>query len=82
MAFADASDVDREVGSFSLLYPHVSAGPGVRYDTPVGAIRLDVGIRLPGLQAIGQDTLPVSHGREEPTGLIPGALSVAFGDAF
>ena len=43
---------------------------------------LDVGIRLPGLQAIGQDTLPVSHGREEPTGLINGAVSVAFGDAF
>ncbi len=82
VAFADASDVDRDVGGFSLLYPHVSVGPGLRYETPVGPIRIDIGIRVPGLQAIGQDTLPVSHGREEPTGIIPGAFHVAFGDAF
>jgi outer membrane protein insertion porin family/translocation and assembly module TamA len=82
VAFADASDVDRDVAGFSLLYPHISVGPGLRYETPVGPIRIDIGIRVPGLQAIGQDTLPVSHGREEPTGLIPGAFHVAFGDAF
>lgn len=82
VAFADASDVDRDVAGFTLMYPHISAGPGLRYETPVGPIRIDVGIRIPGLQAIGQDTLPTSHGREEPTGLFPGALSVAFGDAF
>jgi hypothetical protein len=68
-------------------------GPGVRYESPVGAIRLDVGIRVPGWQAIGEDELPRSHGLERPllfpsckengvcTG-VPAAINLAIGDAF
>lgn len=83
IAFADAADVGREVGQITFKYPHVSVGPGLRYETPVGPIRLDIGIRVPGLQAIGQDELPLSHGEERPNTFgLPMAIQVAFGEAF
>lgn len=48
--FVDAADVSPRKLSFRLR-PHLSPGFGVRYDTPVGPIRFDIGFRLPGLQA-------------------------------
>lgn len=83
--FADTSDVTRDIGVIGFKYPHLSVGPGVRYESPVGPLRLDLGIRVPGAQAIGQSGLPadLSHGKELPNlGPIPGALWLAFGDAF
>lgn len=90
--FADASDVSRTVGSFTLKYPHLSVGPGVRYETPVGPIRLDIGVRVPGAQAWGQSGLPtdLSHGQERPSLFgnasknsgAPVAIQLAIGDAF
>lgn len=54
--FADASDVTRGEGQLRLTHPHVSAGFGLRYDTPVGPLRADVGYRLPCLQITGSRT--------------------------
>jgi len=54
IAFVDASDVSTQVAHFSLAEPHISVGPGVRYLSPVGPIRLDVGYRVPGLQRFEQ----------------------------
>jgi outer membrane protein insertion porin family/translocation and assembly module TamA len=87
VAFADTSDVTREIGVLGFKYPHLSVGPGLRYESPVGPLRLDLGIRVPGAQAIGQSGLPdepnYPHGKEQPTlGPIPGAIWLAFGDAF
>ncbi len=83
VAFADASDVSRDIGTIGFQYPHLSVGPGVRYESPVGPIRLDFGIRVPGLQAIGKDELPREHGQERPKlGQFDGAVVLAFGDAF
>jgi outer membrane protein insertion porin family/translocation and assembly module TamA len=81
--FADAADVTRDIGRIQFKYPHLSVGPGLRYETPVGPIRLDVGFRVPGWQAIGESTLPLSHGQERPLLFgIPAAVNLAIGEAF
>jgi outer membrane protein assembly factor BamA len=49
--FADTSDVSARRLSFRLNRPHLSVGFGLRYDTPVGPVRLDLGYRVPGAQA-------------------------------
>jgi outer membrane protein insertion porin family/translocation and assembly module TamA len=58
VAFCDASDVSRYKFDIRLLYPHLSCGAGLRYDTPVGAIGLDLGVPIPGLQALDKNALP------------------------
>lgn len=52
IGFMDSSDVSAKRASFSLAEPHVAAGPGLRYLSPVGPVRIDVGYRLPGLQKL------------------------------
>lgn len=52
VAFVDASNVSTRVADLNFGAPHVSVGPGVRYASPVGPIRLDVGWRVPGLQLL------------------------------
>jgi outer membrane protein insertion porin family/translocation and assembly module TamA len=81
--FLDGSDVSRDPLDIRLDYPHLSAGPGIRYMTPFGPLRVDFGWRIPGLQRIGGALDP----REEPppfnfliTG--PFALHFSIGEAF
>ncbi len=87
VAFADAADVSRDIGALQFAYPHLSVGPGVRYESPVGPIRLDFGIRVPGAQAWGEKRLPQNpqtHGQERPQFFfdLPAAVHLAIGDAF
>jgi len=86
IAFADASDVTRDVGHVRFTVPHLSVGPGLRYMTPVGPLRLDLGYRVPGAQAFGDTQLAVSEGRETGTlfGVkwLPVAINLAIGEAF
>jgi outer membrane protein insertion porin family/translocation and assembly module TamA len=49
--FTDTSDVSPRKLSFRWNRPHLSTGFGLRYDTPVGPVRFDLGVRVPGLQA-------------------------------
>lgn len=49
--FADASDVAPEKLQFRFDRLHLSSGLGARYTTPIGPIRMDIGYRIPGLQA-------------------------------
>jgi outer membrane protein insertion porin family/translocation and assembly module TamA len=51
-AFVDASDVSRD--AFRLGAPHLSAGLGLRYETPVGPFRADIGYRIPCMQVVGR----------------------------
>ena len=77
VVFLDSSDVRSDVADFSLGTPHLAPGFGLRYPTPVGPVRLDLGYRV--LEALG---------RERPQGTPPelfGApitLQLAVGQAF
>ncbi|HEY6079731.1 MAG TPA: BamA/TamA family outer membrane protein, partial [Polyangiaceae bacterium] len=77
--FTDASDVSPQSFSFRFNRPHLSAGFGLRYDTPVGPVRFDLGVRIPGLQA------PKDAADEGVPGEIfglPLAFSFGIGEAF
>lgn len=77
--FADASDVSPRRLSFRFNRLHLSVGLGLRYDTPVGPVRLDLGFRVPGLQA------PPGAADETAPGellSLPLAASFGIGEAF
>ncbi|WP_437321957.1 autotransporter assembly complex protein TamA [Sorangium sp. So ce385] len=88
--FADAGDVTRELSLFraGAQRPHLSAGVGLRYTTPVGPLRFDVGYRVPCMQVFGKCT-PGEEGwpPDERTpdalfGVLPIAVNLAIGEAF
>ena len=77
--FADASDVSARRLSFRFNRPHLSVGFGLRYDTPVGPVRFDVGYRVPGAQApkgAADEFVPKNFLS------LPVALSFGIGEAF
>jgi outer membrane protein assembly factor BamA len=79
-AFTDTSDVSDKKVDFRLSRPHLSVGLGLRYDTPVGPIRLDAGYRVPGLQVPAGTT-----DEGEPSSNLfgaPVAVSFGIGEAF
>jgi outer membrane protein insertion porin family/translocation and assembly module TamA len=52
--FVDGSDVRDRLADFAERFaPHLSTGVGIRYGTPVGPLRADLGLRIPGAQVIG-----------------------------
>jgi outer membrane protein insertion porin family/translocation and assembly module TamA len=51
--FCDAGDVSARQLDIRPTHLHLSCGAGVRYDTPLGPIRLDVGYRIQPLQVLG-----------------------------
>jgi outer membrane protein insertion porin family/translocation and assembly module TamA len=72
--FSDASDVSPKPLSFRFNRLHLSVGAGLRYDTPVGPVRFDLGFRVPGMQA------PQGAADEGVPGTILGApLAASFG---
>lgn len=79
--FCDASDVAPERGTVRLDHPHLSCGAGLRYDTPVGPIRLDVGYRIPGAQVL-EDTDPRVEGDPGTIFGAPMAISFGIGEAY
>ncbi|HEY5961168.1 MAG TPA: POTRA domain-containing protein [Polyangiaceae bacterium] len=76
--FTDASDVAPRRLDIRLNRPHLSVGSGLRYDTPVGPVRLDLGFRIPGLQS------PSAQDEGTPTQTLglPIALSFGIGESF
>lgn len=87
VAFADASDVARDIGHVRFTVPHLSVGPGIRYLTPVGPLRLDIGYRVPGAQALGEKELSIEDGSRDVGNLfgvswLPMAVNIALGEAF
>jgi outer membrane protein insertion porin family/translocation and assembly module TamA len=81
--FADASDVSPDKLQIRLNVPHLSVGFGIRYATPVGPVRLDVGIRVPGAQKIGAPLNPLTDGPEpEPFLGLPIAIAIGVGETY
>lgn len=46
VGFFDVGDVQADVSTIDPSHWSMSAGPGVRYDSPIGEFRLDLGVRL------------------------------------
>jgi outer membrane protein assembly factor BamA len=80
--FLDASDVTRDAASFRATYPHLSAGSGFRLRTPVGAVRFDLGLRVPYMQHVGEPELPPGEGEPDRVLGMPIALHFGLGEAF
>jgi outer membrane protein insertion porin family/translocation and assembly module TamA len=71
--FVDTADASPYELDFRFGRPHLSAGLGLRYPTPVGPVRLDVGYRVPGLQA------PASNDEFVPSEILGLPIAVSFG---
>jgi outer membrane protein insertion porin family/translocation and assembly module TamA len=80
--FVDASDVQRKTAEIVFTSPHISPGIGLRYATPVGPVRFDVGYRVPYLQKIGSKDLPQEDGSTPTVFGAPIALNFALGESF
>jgi outer membrane protein assembly factor BamA len=92
--FLDGSNISRSVANFDFTAPHLSAGFGLRYETPVGPARLDLGVRLPCAQRLGScdpvydpgntgvPSLSPADGQAGTIFGLPLAVSIAIGEAF
>ena len=82
-AFADTADVSPYRANVRFARPHLSAGLGLRYDTPVGPIRADIGCRIPGAQYL-ETVSATERAAEDPGTLLglPVAIAVGIGEAF
>jgi outer membrane translocation and assembly module TamA len=78
VTFLDSSDVSRNLG-LDFSAPHLSAGIGLRYMTPIGIVRVDAGYRIPAAQELN---------RSDPEGTprdvfgLPMAIHLSLGEAF
>ena len=81
-AFCDMGDVSPGRLSVRLDYPHLSCGLGLRYATPIGPVRVDVGYRVPGAQVPkGVNPLLVDGDPGTIYG-VPLAFAFGIGEAF
>lgn len=87
VVFLDASDVTRSRASLRLTVPHLSPGIGLRYDTPIGPLRLDLGYRIRSTKTANATTAGTIRDEADLRGwfgsrYLPLALHVALGEAF
>jgi outer membrane translocation and assembly module TamA len=77
-AFVDMGDVSPYEFDLRWSRPHLSVGLGLRYGTPIGPVRFDVGYRVPGLQS------PASADESTPNEIfgLPLAISLGIGEPF
>ncbi|MEP7123988.1 MAG: BamA/TamA family outer membrane protein [Byssovorax sp.] len=92
--FLDGSNISPSVAQFDFTAPHLSTGFGLRYETPVGPARLDLGVRIPCAQRLGncspvfdpsstdKASLSSSEGEAGTIFGLPIAISIAIGEAF
>ena len=89
--FCDAGDVAPGQAQIRLSHLHLSCGAGGRYDTPVGAIRLDIAYRIPPLQVLGYPNEQAAANADQRNGVpptlfgwanVPVAISFGIGESF
>ncbi|HEY3818708.1 MAG TPA: BamA/TamA family outer membrane protein [Polyangiaceae bacterium] len=79
--FCDAGDVAPKQAEIRLNHIHLSCGAGGRYDTPVGAIRLDVAYRIVDvIHETAEDA--AEEGTQPKIFYVPLAISFGIGEAF
>ncbi|MFW5876084.1 MAG: BamA/OMP85 family outer membrane protein [Myxococcota bacterium] len=81
VAFTDFGDVTFSK-SYRFDHWHPSVGGGLRYKTPVGPLRLDVGYRLPGVQVLGGPDPPSRFEADLGFATFPGAIHLTIGESF
>lgn len=79
--FVDVGDVTIDE-MFRFYYPHTTLGFGLRYDTIVGPLRLDIGFLPKGLQYFGKSEPPESNIKPGQIFGVDGALHITIGEAF
>jgi len=68
-AFIDTSDVTAGFAQLRADHPHLSTGVGIAYFTPVGPLRIDLGVRVPYLQTSEGDVrASCNRSDDEPFG--------------
>lgn len=78
--FADAGDA--WYGELALR-PHLSVGLGLRYMTPIGPLRADIGVRIPCAQEVGTcDPRPVEQGGPPDLAGLPVNIAIAVGHPY
>lgn len=87
VTFIDASDVTRRRASVRFTAPHLSPGIGLRYDTPIGPLRLDLGYRILSRSSSKATAPGAIRDEAELSGwfgsrYLPLALHIALGEAF
>jgi outer membrane protein insertion porin family/translocation and assembly module TamA len=82
--FCDMGDVAPGEMQLRFDYLHLSCGSGARYGTPVGAIRLDIAYRIPGMQVLSQMTPSQAavEGTQPLFLTLPLALAFGIGETF
>jgi outer membrane translocation and assembly module TamA len=86
--FCDSGDASPLEFDLRLNRPHVSCGVGARYDTPVGPIRLDLGVRIEPLQYLGHADDYAANKADPSEGIqprifgLPIGLAVGIGEAY
>jgi hypothetical protein len=81
--FIDAGDVTTR-HTFRFNIPQTTLGFGLRYNTIVGPLRLDVGLLPTALQSFGTDTRPGNRPLQTNGvfGVANGAVHLTIGEAF
>lgn len=79
--FADFGDVSRD-GAFRFNHLNTTLGYGLRYHTVIGAIRFDVGYRVPAWQRADGSNGIEADANELLFSDLPGAMHLTIGDPF
>ena len=74
IGFCDAGDVVTQLSELSLARLHVAVGGSLHYQTPIGAVRIGVGVRL---NRLAEGAVPANP---DPGDRI--AFHLTLGDAF